>query len=266
MELRSGNPVLSRGFEATSYAELAMGASRSSTMTVQGTIIKAAFLLALTLISGGIGWSIMVANPGVGFTLWLGGSVVGFLVALVLCFWRKGAMFLSPIYALAQGLAVGGLTFFLANRLVDGGKASSALLFAAQALILTFAIFGGMLAAYSFKIVRLGSTAMKVVSTLTMGVALFSVIMLVLYMLNIGRDFTFSIFSAGSGSLLGIGFSLFIVILAAFRLVMDFQFIEEGVASNQPKYMEWYGAFGLMVTLIWLYVEVLRLLSKLRNR
>lgn len=265
MNLRTNNPVLARGFEIPAYAELEMGES-SKTMTISGTIVKSAVLLALTMICGGLGWTLVQTTPSLALPICIGGGIAGLIIALILCFAPKASPYLAPLYAICKGAAVGALTFFITNMLVQNGKASSAFLVAGQALVLTFAIFGGLLAAYSFRIIRLSSTAIKVVTTLTLGVCFFSLIMFVLSIFNVGRELSFSIFSSQSGSLLGIGFSVFVVALAAFNLVMDFQFIEEGVEAGQPKYMEWYGAFGLLVTLIWLYIEVLRLLSKLRNR
>ena len=265
MEMRTSNPVLTRGFEIPTYADLAVGAD-SNSMTIHGTIVKSAVLLAITMIFGGLGWTLVQSTPALGLGLCFGGFIAAFIIAIILCFARKASPFLAPVYAICQGVAVGALTFYITHILEQTGKASSAFLVAAQALVLTFAIFGGLLVAYSFRIIRLSSTAIKIVSTLTAGVGIFSLVMFVLYMLGIGRGLSFSIFSSQSGSLLGIGFSIFVVCLAAFRLVMDFQLIEDGVASGQPKYMEWYGAFGLLVTLIWLYIEVLRLLSKLRSR
>ncbi len=264
MNLRTSNPVLTRGFEVPAYADLAH--EDSNTMTIRGTIFKSAILLAVTMIFGGLGWTLVQATPALGIGLCIGGGLAACVIALILCFAPKASPFLAPLYAICKGTAVGALTFYITHMLVQSGKASSAFLVAGQALVLTFAIFAGLLAAYSFRVIRLSSTAIKIVTTLTAGVCIFTLVMIVLSIFNIGQGLSFSIFSSQSGSLLGIGFSLFVVGLAAFNLVMDFQIIEEGAEAGQPKYMEWYAAFGLLVTLIWLYVEVLRLLSKLRNR
>ncbi|NLD94838.1 MAG: Bax inhibitor-1/YccA family protein, partial [Fibrobacter sp.] len=163
----------------------------------------------------------------------------------------RAAPVLAPVYAILEGLALGGLSAFMES--VYPG-------IAIEALSLTFAIFLSLLLIYKFKIIRATENFKLIVASATAGVALYYVVSLVAGLFHVNLPLIHS------SSAFGIGFSLFVVILAAANLVVDFDFIERGAENRVPKFMEWYGAFGLLVTLVWLYVEILRLLAKLRSR
>jgi uncharacterized YccA/Bax inhibitor family protein len=168
----------------------------------------------------------------------------------------KTSPFCSPIYALGEGAAVGVFSWLVP---VIYNKAPEGIVF--QALLLTFGILFALVAAYACGMVRFGSTTRKVIVIATCGIGLYYLAVLVMNL--VGMQVT----SLGwSTSPLGIGFSVFVVVLASLNLVLDFQFIEAGVQNKAPRYMEWYGAYGLLVTLVWLYIEALRLIAKIQRR
>lgn len=261
--MRTANPVLSEktfapadwpGYRAGAGAT-AMAPARAGVMTLGGTIIKTAVLLALCAVAAVVGWNMVAAQAVNPMILLLGGGLGGFVLAMIIGFKPTAAPFLAPVYAILEGAFLGAVSLLVASRV---GPQGGALVF--QAILLTFGIMGALLALFSVGAIRLGSTAMKIVSVATAGVCLTYLLNMVLSM------FGFSgmnvIFQSG---MIGIGFSLFVIVLASFNLVMDFQTIEGGVQNGAPKYMEWYAGFGLLVTLVWLYIEVLRLLAKLRR-
>jgi uncharacterized YccA/Bax inhibitor family protein len=179
------------------------------------------------------------------------GLVGGFIVALVTIFKKNWAAFTAPLYALFEGLMLGALSATLEARYPG---------IAIQAVGLTFGTLLAMLIAYSSGLIKPTQKFKTGVIAATGGIAL-------LYLATMGLGF-FGVhipYIYGNG-LVGIGFSLFVVVIAALNLVLDFDLIQSGVASGAPKYMEWYCAFGLLVTLVWLYIEMLRLLSKLNRR
>ena len=236
---RSTNPAFSRGFDSTSYE-----ASMGEKMTLDGAVNKTAILLALCFSGAFIGWNIPA--------LMLPGAIVGFILAMVTIFRNPAkAGSTAPLYALAQGTFLGGITLMYESAF-DG--------IAIQAIGLTFGILASLLFCYKSGIIKPTENFKLMIFSATAGIAL-------LYLINIIMSF----FGSGIGFLhsngpAGIGISIFIVAIAALNLVLDFDFIEEGAEAGLPKYMEWYGAFGLMVTLIWLYLEILRLLAKLSSR
>jgi uncharacterized YccA/Bax inhibitor family protein len=186
----------------------------------------------------------------------LGAMLVAFIGGFVLRAKPRLAPFLAPPFSLAEGIFVGALSYIIPlmyNQVPEG------LIF--QALVLTFGILFALLAAFSVGMIRLGGTAMKVITVATVGVMFYYLVGMVLSLIGFSGFLSIA-WDAGP---IGIGFSLFVVVLASLNLVMDFQFIEAGVQNKAPKHMEWYGAFGLLVTLVWLYIETLRLLAKLRR-
>ncbi|MDO1527472.1 Bax inhibitor-1/YccA family protein [Fulvimonas sp. R45] len=251
--MRSSNPVLQdkafRGLPAT-----------GERMTMNGIIARTGLLLVLALITGGWTWHhfVEVAQEGglpagmaaISPYLW-GGLIVGFVLALVTSFASRWAGLTAPLYAMAEGCALGGISVML-NLRYPG--------IVMQAVMLTAGVLAVMLLLYRSGIV-------KVTDRFRMGVVAATGAIALLYLVDIGlRAFT-SIqipFIHETGAL-GIGFSLLVVGLAALNLVLDFDMIERATAQGAPKYMEWYGAFALMVTLVWLYMEILRLLSKARR-
>jgi uncharacterized YccA/Bax inhibitor family protein len=182
----------------------------------------------------------------------IGGIFGGFIVALVTIFRPNWAAITAPIYALLEGLALGGISAMF-ERTYPG--------VAIQAVGLTFGTLFVMLLAYKTGMIRATQGFKLGVIAATGGIALLYLVEMVL-----GGFFHIQVPAINGSGAVGIGFSLFVVIIAALNLVLDFDMIETGVQGGAPKYMEWYGAFGLMVTLIWLYLEILRLLGKMRRR
>jgi uncharacterized YccA/Bax inhibitor family protein len=244
--MRTSNPALSeKVFTAIPYYG-------ENAMTIGGTVNKTGLLLILAVISGTFTWHNTSSNPDTALPWIIGGGIGGFIVALVTIFKKDWAAVTAPIYALLEGLFLGAISALLEAQYK--GIVSSA-------MILTFATMGTLLIAYRMGIIRATETFKSVVMAATGGIALFYVIALVIGFFGVNVPLIHS------ASPMGIGFSVFVVIIAALNLVLDFDFIEQGAANGAPKYMEWYAAFGLMVTLVWLYLEILRLLSKLnRNR
>ncbi len=181
----------------------------------------------------------------------IGGAIGGLIVALVTVFKKTWAGITSPVYALLEGLFLGGISAIFEAQYPG---------IVIQAVALTFGTLFSLLLAYKSRLI-------KVTENFKLGVAAATGSIFLIYLANMLLGF-FGIhmpFIHESG-IIGIGFSLVVVVIAALNLVLDFDFIENGAASGAPKYMEWYAAFGLMVTLIWLYLEMLRLLAKLRSR
>ena len=216
-------------------------------MTIKGTVDKTALALCLLLISAY--YSFSQAN----FTLMALAGIIGLLLFLTLIFKKSWAPFIVPLYSISQGFVVGGVSY-LYNSQYEG--------IVLQSVLLTILVLFSMLFAYRSKIIK---------PTENFKLAIFSSIMAIFVLYVVG--FFMGLFGTGlsildprNSSLASIGASVFIVAIGAFCLVIDFDFIEEGAEKGAPKYMEWYGAFGLLVTLIWLYFEILRLVAKLRNR
>jgi uncharacterized YccA/Bax inhibitor family protein len=243
VHMRTSNPTL-RSETFTSEALT----STAAPMTIQGTTQKCGILLAITIATATLGWKLA---PALGMPLIAGGAIAGLIIAVILCFKPTLAPVLAPIYAIVKGLFVGAISAMY-NQVYDG--------LVVQAVMLTFGTFVGMLAAYQTGLIRPSENFKLGIIAATGGIMIVYLASWLLGMFGISMPF---IHDSGP---IGIGFSLFVVVIAAMNLVLDFGFIEEGAASGAPKYMEWYGAFGLLVTLIWLYIEILRLLSKLRSR
>jgi len=250
--MRSGNPALSE----STFLDLGSGAVVSrdgGAMTLNGTVNKTGLLLLLAVITGAFSWSQMgISEAGVtGMGYVWGGAIGGFVLALVTIFKKEWAPVTAPLYALLEGLFLGGISAVFEARFPG---------IVMQAVLLTFGTLFALLAAYRSGLVRATENFKLGVVAATGGIALIYLATIVLGFFNINIPY---IHESG---LIGIGFSLFVVVVAALNLVLDFDFIESGVEHGAPRYMEWYGAFGLMVTLVWLYVEFLRLLAKLQSR
>jgi uncharacterized YccA/Bax inhibitor family protein len=251
---RSGNPTLSenRFKGSTSLAAMQQG----NTMTVAGSLQKFAFLFILLMGTAFYAWKeVMNYGSSINLMIW-GGAIGGFVVAIVIMFKKEWAPFLAPVYALLEGLFVGAISAMYNNVFEE--IAPNLVM---NAVGLTFGVGIAMYLLFSFRIIQATQKFKAVVFTATAGIAIFYFIVWILSMFGIsGPAFLHE------GSLLGIGFSLFVVAIAALNLILDFDMIEQGSQMGAPKYMEWYGAFGLMVTFIWLYLEILRLLSKFASR
>ncbi len=222
------------------------------TMTVSGAMGKTAFLLTLALVSAGLTWNLVASSPALSMPLLLTGAIGGLVISLVTSFKREWSPVTAPAYALVEGLFLGVISLMYGSQF-DG------IVF--QAVVLTVAVAVGMLALYTMGVIRPTERFRAIVMAATMGVALFYLVAFVLRL-----AFQIEIPLIHSSGPVGIGFSLFVVALAAFNLIIDFGMFEEGEQSGAPRYMEWYCGFALLVTLVWLYIEILRLLSKLRER
>jgi uncharacterized YccA/Bax inhibitor family protein len=246
--MRSGNPTLN----AETFAPYEMTAGpATTTMTVQGAATKTLILLGLCVGSACFTWSSVLANAPAAMPWIWGGAIGGLVFALITSFAPRAAGITAPLYALAEGLFLGGLTAII-NARYPG--------IAMQAVGLTFGTMFALLMAYQSGLIRATENFKLGVCAATGGIAL-------LYLVSFGLSlFSIRMPYIHEAGLIGIGFSVFVVIIAALNLVLDFDFIEDAAAKGAPKYMEWYAAFGLMVTLVWLYVEILRLLAKLNSR
>lgn len=223
----------------------------TETMTLQGAVNKTVILLALIVISAGWTWNLFYQQGAEVVQPWMmTGLIGGFLVAMVCIFKQTWAPALAPAYALLEGLALGGLSAIFEQRFPG---------IVIQAVGLTFGVLFSLLVAYKSRLIKVTENFRLGVFAATGGIAL-------LYVVGfIGSFFGWQIPYIHESGTIGILFSLFVVVIASLNLVLDFDFIERG-DGVAPKYMEWYAAFGLVVTLVWLYLELLRLLSKLRSR
>ena len=244
LTLRSGNPTLNAktfsGFDLTT----------GGTMTIMGTVNKTAFSLLLLMTTALFTWNMPLGDPRAN-GLMIFGMIGGFILALITVFKHQWAKFTVPVYALMQGLALGGISKYF-ESMYPG--------IVNQAVMLTFGTLGALLLAYRSGIIKATENFKLGIVAATGGIAF-------VYMISwILSWFSISVPVIHSNSNMGILFSIGVVIIAALNLVLDFDFIEEGSEKGAPKFMEWYGAFGLLVTLIWLYLEILRLLAKLSSR
>jgi uncharacterized YccA/Bax inhibitor family protein len=226
-------------------------ATRGEPMTIQGAVNKTAILLAITIVSAAYTWQLFWKGD-TNLNGWIiGGALGGFVIAMVTCFKPVWSPITAPIYALAQGLFIGGLSSVFEQHWPG---------IVMQAVLLTFGTLAALLGAYTMGIIRATTAFRRGVIAATGGVALLYLVSIVLGFFHIQIP---GIFGAGP---IGIVFSLVVVVIAALNLVLDFDLIESGARAGAPKYMEWYSGFALLVTLIWLYLEILRLLSKLNRR
>jgi uncharacterized YccA/Bax inhibitor family protein len=247
--MRTGNPALGDN----TFTTVGRVARADEAMTIQGTANKAILLLVCVLVTASWIWSkyYQATNPDVVMPWVVVGAIGGFIVALVTIFKQTWAPVTAPLYALLEGLVIGGVSAIFEAQFPG---------IVIQAAGLTLGTCLALLLAYKSRLIRATENFKLGVVAATGGIALFYLLTIVLGFFGIKIPLLYS------NGWVGIGFSLFVVVIAALNLVLDFDFIEQGAAQSAPKYMEWYGAFGLMVTLIWLYLEMLRLLAKLRSR
>lgn len=264
--LRSGNPTLKAFERPQTWADLNAAQAKSRTMTVQGTVNAAFILVSLCAASAIATWMVLSGgtNAGLMYSLLGVGSLVSFITCIILCFAPKASPFLAPVYAVSKGSALGALSLFVALQI--GGASGPATGIVFQALILTFGLFFALLIAYTSGLIRVGTVMKRIMITALGGVMLFALASIVLSLVGVNFPLFHEMFGFGKTGLFGIGFSVFMLVLGSLFLVWDFQTIEEGAQAGAPKYMEWYGAFSLLVTLAWIYVEALRLLAKLRGK
>jgi uncharacterized YccA/Bax inhibitor family protein len=245
--MRTSNPALNaKAFQGE-------GVGLGEAMTLQGTVNKTGLLLICVIATAAWTWTIYTRsqNSSAVLPLLVLGGIGGFILALITIFKKTWAPVTAPIYALLEGLLLGGISAIYDVRFHG---------IAIQAVSLTFGTLAILLLAYRSGLIPVTEKFRLGVVAATGGIALFYVATIVLGFFGI--HFT-TLYGAGP---VGIAFSAFVVVIAALNLVLNFDLIESGVAAGAPKYMEWYAAFGLMVTLIWLYLEILNLLAKLRSR
>ena len=248
--MQSSNPAFNENL--LSHFDHAGIRSRSTTMTVQGTALKSFVLLAILMTAAAWSWTTAAAGD-LGPGMVLGAGIGGFVLALITIFKPTLAPWTSPVYAALEGIFLGAL-----SQQIDLRYPGKNLAF--EAVALTGGVTFMMLFVYVTGIIKVTGQLASAVAAATGAIALVYLVSMVANMFGAQVPY---IHGAGP---IGIGFSVFVVGLAAFNLLLDFDFIERGSASNLPKSMEWYGAFGLMVTLVWLYLEVLRLLRKINDR
>ena len=260
-----------RGVDFGSRSAAASTVAVPGAMTVQGTVNKSFFLLALVVVSALVTWRLFDQQSPWATGLFFGGAIGGFISCLVACFVPRSAPITAPLYSLAQGLVVGGISYFYAARF--GGqnlhvKGSDVTLNAGlilNAVLLTFGITGATLSAYAFKIIRPGRMFYNVTLVAMLGLLGYGLIAWIAAAFFHAPTMA-SVYNPSNGGTISLLFSGFVLVLGAANLVLDFDTISQGVRNRAPKSMEWYGAFALMVTLIWIYFESLRMLAKLQSR
>lgn len=247
--MNSNNPF----FKTKSFAENTDGITheaviidRNETMTVSGTINKSFLMLILLIASAAVTWS--MSNP---IIFAIGGSIVGFILVLIATFRPQYSGFLAPGYAIFEGLFIGGISAIF-EVMYPG--------IVIQAVSCTFVTFMVCFGLYKYEIVKVTERFKSVVVAATLAIATYYLISWLLSMFTSFQPVHYG------NSMMSIGISAFVIVIAALNLFLDFDQIEKGVQQKMPKYMEWYGAMGLMITLVWLYIEFLRLLSKLNRK
>ena len=240
---RSGNPVFGNKFDGDAqFRDL----PETQKMTLDGTVNKTGLLLALCFTTAAISWN--MPNPALmGF-----GAIGGIVLALITIFRPTSAGKTAPLYAASQGLFLGGITVIFEAQFPG---------IAIQAIGLTFGTLASLLVCYKTGVIKPTENFRLMIVSATAGIALLYIVNIAMMVFGSGEGIGF-IHSSGT---FGIIFSLAVVAIAALNLVLDFDFIEQGSENGLPKHMEWFGAFSLMVTLVWLYLEILRLLAKLRS-
>lgn len=248
--MRGSNPALNdSAFDSVLDADGAY----NDIMTLEGTVSKSMFLIALVIGAGIVGWKMC----GMSYfaphlqTILVGSSILGLITAMITIFKKTMAPTTAPAYAILEGITLGIFSFMYES-------AYSGIIF--QAVLLTVSVFLALLLCYKSGLIQPTENFKLAVISATIGIFF-------VYILSfIGQFLGFTIPYIHDSGPIGIGVSVIIVIVAALNLVLDFDFIEKGSDSGRlPGYMEWYAAFGLLVTLVWLYIEILRLLAKLRD-
>jgi uncharacterized YccA/Bax inhibitor family protein len=245
---KSGNPTLSeKQFEKT------ITISSGDGMTIRGTMNKFGFLMLMVLAGAFLTWNQFDNNKNP-MSWMIGGAIGGLIVAIVMMFKKEWSPFLAPAYAILEGLFLGGVSAFFNADFYNG--------IVSHAVLLTFAVVAAMYFLYSFRIIQVTNKLRSIIFIATASIAVFYLLTWILGFFDIHFEFL----SPSNFSLFGIGFSIFVIVIAALNLLLDFDMIEQGSKMGAPKYMEWYGAFGLLVTIVWLYLEILRLLARLNSR
>ena len=243
----TGNPALNQN-TFTDVESTRVG----DAMTIQGTVNKTSILLVLMVIAASFTWRMYFTGAGTALLPWTyGGAIAGFVIGLVTIFKKEWSPVTSPLYAICEGLFIGGISSILDARFPG---------IVLQAVMLTFGTLAALLGAYTTGLIVASDKFKRGIIAATGGIMLVYVVTMILGFFHVQVPFIYG------SSPMSIGFSIVVVIIAALNLVIDFDFIEQGAKYGAPKYLEWYAAFGLLVTLVWLYLEILRLLSKINQR
>lgn len=250
---KSGNPTLTeKMFNKTQ----GLNSDMAGTMTVRGAMNKFGFMMVMLIAGAAYNWHLLEEmKQNTMNTLMMVGVFGGLVAAIGIMFKPNWAPILAPIYALLEGLFIGGISAIMNAAFAD--KYPGLVM---QAVGLTFGVALSMFLLYNFRIIKATERFKSIILMATMGIGIFYLITLVMGFFGVNIDFM------RDSSMLSIGISLFVVAIAALNLILDFDMIEKGAERGAPKFMEWYGAFGLMVTIVWLYIEMLKLLSKLGSR
>lgn len=244
--IRTANPALNKKtFTSYGYSH------KTNVMTIQGTVNKTLIILLFLVLGAIWAWDMFYNQNPLFYPMMILGLIGGLVVAIVTIFKKEWSPFTAPVYGLLEGLLLGGISSIF-EAMYPG--------IVIQAVALTFGTLFALLFAYKSRLIKATENFKLGVAAATGAIFMIYLATIVLGMFGVGIPF---IHESG---LIGIGFSLFVVTIAALNLVLDFDFIETGAETGAPKFMEWYAAFGLMVTLVWLYIEILRLLAKLRSR
>jgi len=253
--MKTSNPALGEDtFKRFSNGQYGGLIDASARMTLSGTVNKTGILLLCALATAAWTWKdfMQTLDPASVSLQMMLGLFGGMIFAFVTIFKKEWSPVTAPIYALLEGMALGGISAYINVRYPG---------IAFQAVSLTFGTLFVMLFLYRSGIIKVTDKFRMGIIAATGGICLFYVATMLLGFFHI--NFFGAVWGSGA---IGIGFSLFVVAIAALNLVLDFDFIERGVSYGAPKYMEWYGGFGIMVTMVWLYIEILRLLAKTRSR
>lgn len=252
MKSSTSNPTFSKKI----FDNYSLTNSLAETMTVQGTVNKIALMLLLVVAAAAFTWSkFFAAVEGAAASsvmIWMIlGIFGGLILAFVITFKKEWAPVLAPIYAVLEGLAIGGISAMFEARFPG---------LVLKAVALTFSVLFALLFMYKTGIIRVTQKFRTMVIAATIGIGVAYLVSFIIGLFGVDMNFMYG------GGTMGLVISLVIVAVAALNLVLDFDFIEQGSQAGLPKFFEWYGAFGLMVTLIWLYLEILRLLAIISGR
>jgi Predicted membrane protein len=252
----SGNPTLSQKIFDRSRT---LQAQQQGVMSVRGTMNKFGFLLLMIFASAAYAWRLyQTGNPGLMNTLMMVGIFGGFILAFIISFKPNLSSYLAPLYALLEGFFIGGISVIVNNVVSEKNPAYGNIVLSAVGL--TFGVAFAVFILYNLRIIKATQKFKSIIISATLGIGIFYLITIVLGFFHVNLPFMYD------SSMLGIGINLVIVAIAALNLVLDFDMIEQGAEQGAPKFMEWYGAFALMVTIVWLYIEILKLLLRFAGR
>jgi uncharacterized YccA/Bax inhibitor family protein len=234
------------------YNQPSAGPADTRRVTMDDVIMKTLGLFAIVVVTGAVGWTVAANSPGAGFALWMGGMVGTLVLGLVIAFKKTLSVPLILLYAVVEGLFMGAVSQYFNS--VPGWEG-----IVPMAVLATLATFAGMFLAYRFGLIKVTARFRRIMTMAIIGYAIFAVVNFILAMV------TNTSFGIGGSGGLGIAISVFAVGLASFTLALDFDSIERAIASGAPEKYSWLLAHGLIVTLVWLYIEFLRLFARLRQ-